>query len=241
MYALENSSPLGRLLEEISWEGDARPYREGGRGKENVLTVEVLTPLDYLPRRHFLGRVLSAAHGADEARDQVAKEIEEVEISMLPGDVLLGTSGVKVQPDATMISPSTFVLLEAKRIRTSAFQESQLAREFVAVLQESRERTPLLLLLMGSPPPVVVKGFAGRVGISDAIIERLPLVDARRDLNLSDDELIDRIPEVLAWITWDEIRTVVAQSRDHLEVAGEMAGTVRRLAGAAVSAIDWHS
>lgn len=28
---LVNDSPVGRLLEEISWEGNARPYRHGGR------------------------------------------------------------------------------------------------------------------------------------------------------------------------------------------------------------------
>ena len=241
MSELENSSPVGRLLEEISWEGNARPYREGGRGKENVLTVEALTPLDYLPRRHFLASALSAAHGADDARDLVVREIEDVVISMLPGDVVLGTSGVTVQPDTTMISPSTYVLLEAKRIRRSAFQADQLAREFVAVLQESRDRAPLLLLVMGSPPPVFVRGFAGRTVIADAIASRLPLVEARRDLKLSDRELIDRIPEVMAWVTWGEIREVVAQSRDQLEVGTDMAGTVRRLADAAIAAIDWHS
>jgi hypothetical protein len=42
-----NASVLGRLLEEISWEGaSVRRYRDGGRGHENVLTAEVLTALD---------------------------------------------------------------------------------------------------------------------------------------------------------------------------------------------------
>jgi hypothetical protein len=53
---------LGRLLTEISWKGSAtRNYRHGGRGR--VLTAEVLTALDYLPRSRFLGTALSAAHG----------------------------------------------------------------------------------------------------------------------------------------------------------------------------------
>ncbi|HEV8555564.1 MAG TPA: hypothetical protein VGR06_04100 [Actinophytocola sp.] len=57
---------VGRLLEELSWEGPrVRQYRFGGRGLENVLTAEVLTALDFLPRRGFLGAVLAAAHGAD--------------------------------------------------------------------------------------------------------------------------------------------------------------------------------
>jgi hypothetical protein len=34
---LKSPSPLGRLLEEISWEGNARHYRYGRRGFENGL------------------------------------------------------------------------------------------------------------------------------------------------------------------------------------------------------------
>lgn len=138
MTELENASPIGRLLEEISWEGNANPYRDGGRGKENVLTVEALTPLDYLPRQSFLGQILREAHGADQARTRVASEIEQAHISMLPGDIYLGQSEVNLQPDAIIVGPSSYVLIEAKRIRRSSFQENQLAREFVAVLQESR-------------------------------------------------------------------------------------------------------
>lgn len=51
--ALTNTSVLGRLLEEISWEGSrVREYRDGGRGRENVLTAEVLGHfLTFLVRR----------------------------------------------------------------------------------------------------------------------------------------------------------------------------------------------
>ena len=38
-------SAIGRLLDEISWEGNARKYRGGGLGRENVLTVEVFSAL----------------------------------------------------------------------------------------------------------------------------------------------------------------------------------------------------
>ena len=40
-------SAMGRLLEEISWEGNARKYRHGGRGLENVLTAEFFLALDF--------------------------------------------------------------------------------------------------------------------------------------------------------------------------------------------------
>ena len=120
MPQLENASPVGRLLEEISYEGNAKPYREGGRGRENVLMVETFTPLDYLPRTRFMGHVIRSAHGADEARRRVVEEIERAEISLLPGDVFLGHTGVHVQPDATILTPTTYVLVEAKRIRPSS-------------------------------------------------------------------------------------------------------------------------
>ena len=56
-----------------------------------------------------------------------------------------------------------------------------------------------------------------------------------------DTELVERIPEVLAWITWSEIREVVVRGRDQLQSESECAGTLRRLCDATVTAIDWHS
>ncbi|MEV6413229.1 hypothetical protein [Kribbella sp. NPDC051718] len=85
--ALANTSMLGRLLEEISWEGRlVRGYRNGGRGRENVLTAEVLGPLSYLPRSTFLAAVFRAAHGADETRELIAREAEEARITLLPDE-----------------------------------------------------------------------------------------------------------------------------------------------------------
>ena len=54
-------SAIDRLLDELSWEGNARKYRGGGRGLENVLTAEVFQALDFLPRDAFLGAVLRGA------------------------------------------------------------------------------------------------------------------------------------------------------------------------------------
>ena len=71
-----NVSVIGRLLEEISWEGSrVKQYREGGRGMENVLTAEVLLPLTYLPRAPFLAPVLRSAHGASAAVELAAAEL----------------------------------------------------------------------------------------------------------------------------------------------------------------------
>ena len=119
---LVNDSPVGRLLEEISWEGNARPYRHGGRGRENVLTTEVFALLDWLPRQAFLGAVLAAAHGADQVRSEAAAEVEAMTVSVLPGDVHgVRTDGAptpwSVQPDVRLESWRATVWVEAKRIR----------------------------------------------------------------------------------------------------------------------------
>lgn len=112
-HELTNASVIGRLLEEISWDGErVRVYRDGGRGRENVLTAEVLSPLSYLPRAHFLGEVLRSAHGAKDACQGAASEIEMAQLALLPDQSLLPGSTVVVQPDATIAMPNHFVLVE---------------------------------------------------------------------------------------------------------------------------------
>jgi hypothetical protein len=239
---LENSSIIGRLLDEISWEGNARKYRGGGRGKENVLTAEVFYPLSFLPRAAFLGEVVGQAHGADIARGRVAAEIEDALISLLHGDIPLADSTIRVQPDVLLTSPSTFTFVEAKRIRSSRFQADQLAREFVATLQRAGDRVPLFLVVLGSPPPVAVDKMPGRVQLGEAVTQRLGRVMPDLEPSSSIHELISRIPETLAWTTWAEIRTVLGANRDRFSGAPHgLAATVTRLCDAAMTAIDWHS
>ena len=107
-------SAIGRLLTELSWSGRSiRQYRHGGAGFENVLTAEVLQALDFLPRATFLGGVLDQAHGADEARKTLAEEIEQAEVTVLPGDLELNPAGhgkrtkVIVQSDASSTPSSS--------------------------------------------------------------------------------------------------------------------------------------
>lgn len=238
----ENSSIVGRLLDEISWEGNARRYRGGGRGKENVLTAEVFAPLDFLPRASFLGEVIARAHGADAARQRVVQEVESATLSFLPGDVSLRHSTIRVQPDAVLTSSSCYTFVEEKRIRPSRFQRDQLARELIATVQEAGDRVPLLLVVLGSPPPVLVDGIPGRVLLEDAISQRLDGVEAQRDAQPYREELIMCIPEVVAWTTWSDIRAVVAGNRNRFSTAPDsLAASVTRLCDAAITAIDWHS
>ena len=152
----------------FSWEGNASKYRDGGLGKENVLTAEVLQALDFLPREAFLGQVLRMAHGADLARAHAASDAEHLVFDVLPGDLVMPELAVRAQPDALLRSEHSFVFVEAKRIRTSAFQDEQLARELLLTTHHAAGRHPLLLLVLGAPPPIPVRGH-GRLGMADAV------------------------------------------------------------------------
>jgi hypothetical protein len=240
---LANSSVIGRLLEEVSWDGaNVRAYRDGGRGRENVLTAEVLSPLSFLPRDAFLGEILRRAHGPEEVCARVAAEVEDADITLLPDELVLGPHGIKVQPDAQLVSSHCYVMVEAKRIRPSSFQTEQLAREYVALLTAAGERLPLLLLILPGPPPLAVKGH-GRLDVQEAVMLRLADVLARTDGGAGSLEtLVARIPDVLAWVTWDEIRTLVGAGRDAFrEAPAGLGSTVERLCEAVTTAIDWHS
>ena len=238
-----NSSVIGRLLEEVSWDGvNVRAYRDGGRGRENVLTAEVLSPLSFLPRDTFLGELLRHAHGPGDVCARVAAEVEDADITLLPDELVLGPQGIKVQPDAQLISPNCYVMVEAKRIRRSSFQTEQLAREYVALLTAAGRKLPLLFLILSGPPPLAVKGH-GRLGIHEAVSLRLADVLARTDGQAGSFEtLAARIPDVFAWVTWDEVRTLVSAGRDAFRDApAGLDRTVERLCEAVTTAIHWHS
>ena len=243
------TSPLGRLLEEISWEGNARHYRAGGRGFENVLTAEVLQILEFLPRKAFLGRILRSTSGhASAAVAAMRQEVESIKFSILPGALMLkksqslGRAQLEVQPDAVLESPSVYCLVEAKRIRQAAFQPEQLAREYVAVVQTARERgrMPLLLLLLADRPPVPVKGV-GRIEIQDAVSRFLVPVLERTDEPTPHDDLVAKLGAVVAHTTWPAISADLGAARDECVSGNEsIDASLRRLVDSALNAIDWH-
>jgi len=237
-----NNSTLGRLLEEISWEvRSVRRYRSGGRGLENILTAEVLMPLDFLPRRAFLGAVIEAAHGADDARLVVASQIEAASISLLPEQVDLSPT-LGVQPDGFISTPDALVLVEAKRIKPNRFQTEQLAREFVTVHRAAAGRSPLLLLILGQEPPVRV-GSIGYLTVSEAIQRYLDSVLGRTlDHTLVLDDLRHAIPDSVAWITWQEVAVSIQRAAAAFEVPDpSTSAAISRLSSDALRAIAWHS
>ena len=114
-------SSIGRLLEEVSWEGNARTYRGGGLGRENVLTAEVFSAMDFLPREAFLGEIIRQTRGGSATpRDALVHAIENAAVTVLPGDVppadSQADSGIwRVQPDVLIESPSAVAFLLSRR------------------------------------------------------------------------------------------------------------------------------
>lgn len=238
-------SPVARLLEEISWER-ATAYREGGRGRENVLSAEVLMALDHLPRGHFLGSIVREAQGADETRMLLATEVEQAHLEFLPGDLAIspaaaGQRSVYTQPDALISSPSVYLLIEAKRIRSSSFQPKQLAQELLAVLQHAGARRPLILLL-GVEQPVLVRG-SSRMTINDAVSRSMAaVVEESGNRQWEPQELTAMVNEVFCWISWPRIDGVVRRQAAAFESSDpSVQASVRRLAQSITSAIAWHS
>lgn len=239
---------LARLLTEISWYGaSVRKLRNGGRGLELALTAETLQALDFLPRKAFFGAVLAAAHGAERARSRLVEEIEEARFTLLPGDHFLGARGADrpgallVQPDGIIETPSTYTVVEVKRIRPSPFRPEQLAREFVLSLEQAGGRTPLLLLILGAPPPVTVAKH-GKLTIPDGIALHLQSVLERSGtVSPTVEEALSRIPEIVCWVTWHEVAAVVEAVRQAIRPADEsVRGCIDRLATVVTRSIERH-
>lgn len=235
-----NSSPIGRLLEEISSEGNARPYRQGGRGRENVLTTEVFLALDFLPRSAFMGAVLRAATGADEARTAIVHELESATVELLPGDIQpVDAAGTSVswttQPDVLIEGRQAICLVEAKRIRSATFRVKQVVRTLMALEYIAQGRDGLVLLVVAKPPPISVLG-RGRLEIADAV--ELGLTELAPD---EAERLRAFAKQSIAWVTWEQISgaTISALSAVTL-VDASVAGSVGRTAQSIVRAIEWH-
>jgi hypothetical protein len=244
-------SPLGRLLVHISWEYSVnKGYREGGRGVENVLTAEIVQALDALPREYFLAELVKRCHGgADETRARLVGQAEEAELVFLPGSTYLRPSlqshsaSIGVSPDVFIDSSAVYAFVEVKRAREPvAFQAEQLARQYVTVCRDAGAKRPLLLLVLPREPPVPVQG-QGRKSIRAAIADDLAGVLSKFEAPVIDGESLSRgIEDIVAWITWPEVRSLFAQQVDGLSCElPSVRRAMTRVATGAVAAIDWHS
>jgi hypothetical protein len=192
-------SPIRQLLDEISWEGNARKYRGGGVGNENVMTTEVFHALDLLPRPHFMAAVLGDVRGGSGPRLQaLGADADAMAVEVLPGDLKTDDGQVTVQPDVLLSSDSTFIFVEAKAPSNRAsFQPEQLARELVVTRDHARGRIAVLLLILGTEPPIALRG-QGRRSVEDAITHGLGSL-AARGLETSKGK-VD-----VCWTTWQRI------------------------------------
>jgi hypothetical protein len=131
--------------------------------------------------------------------------------------------------------------LEAKRIRSSSFQPEQLAREYVLALREAGPRTPILLLILGTAPPVRVTKH-GKLSLPDAISLYLDSVLAKAENHSFTPEYARRIVgDVVCWVTWHEISTVVQAQCDAFYTADlSIKACINRLASSVTRAIEWH-
>ena len=234
---------IGRLLAEVSWE-DATQYHNGGRGRENVLTAEVFQSLDFLPRADFLGGALCTAQGATEAVQALVQEAATADITTLPGDIFLATkSELRVQPDAIIESESVYCLVEAKRIKGGSFQAEQLAREYLAVLQEAERKglKPLLLLVLGETPPVRIRK-GGRMDIATGVTNSLQTVRSRCEHSFAEMETLNaNVDTVIAFTTWGAVEQAIRSALLEFDsTAGPAGVSVRRLAENALKALAWH-
>lgn len=242
-------SILGRLLYEISWEGNAtKNYRMGGEGRENVLTADVLQILDYLPRKYFLGPVINAMHEAESTRKIIVSEIEKATLDMLPFSVLLRPSEKSwqkqcaVQPDGFLESPSVYCFIEIKRLRTTQFMERQLARELVATVVMAKEKAPLLMLIVPKKPPFSVK-HNGKLLISEAVDLYIDEVvnSEVQGCEISADVFRNLVSNVICWITWDELLLCIKRQLDlFLNESESVQYSVKRMVNKLDSVIEWH-
>ena len=134
------------------------------------------------------------------------------------------------------------MLVEAKRIRRSSLQAHQLPRELTALIRQAGKRSRLLLPILGDPPPVAVAG-RGRLPLHDALLADLGDVLARTpEVDWTVQTLAERLPEIVAWTTWDEIATLIRRQAELFRSAPDgLAGTVKRLNAAVTQTIEWHS
>lgn len=206
------------------------------------MTAEVFGALDFLPRDDFLGEVLRQASGGSEAaKSAVADAVEEATVTVLSGDLqprYLDESPTpwRVQPDVTIESDDICCLVEAKRIRAASFQRDQLLRTLMALRTCAHDRTPLLLLVTGQPPPLPVSGL-GRLQPLEAVDEGLA------DLPVAERPSLQQLAaEGLVWTTWSDITTITRNAADGwapAEPSGH--GSVQRLAGVITASVARHS
>src|SRR5690606_10544575 len=143
-------------------------------------------------------------------------------------------SQVRVQPDVLLSSESSLVFVEAKAVKRASFQPSQLGRELLVTRDHSKGRRAVLLLVLGSAPPVAVRGL-GRMAIEEAIaLGAAELVERGLDGTSAGVDV--------CWTTWRSISETVSNSAAvFTNPDPSVVAAVRRQASVLQAAINVHS
>ncbi len=251
MQCDSQTTAIGRLMEVLSWYGKSiRLLRGHGQGIEDVLTTEVIQALDLLPRSYFLARVLEECAGpAGNARTMLVDAAEALRVEAHADRYYLNPSqkthqaAVAVDPDAVLESTEVIAFVEAKRIaKGAAFQPEQLARQYFVLTREARGRAACLLLLLGTEPPVKVRGTPGRVDPVEAIRETLPAVYHESEQHpLTLEALLDEVEGHLLWTTWEMVEGVVASAiKDFSSRSKSVDASVARVARPILGCVERH-
>lgn len=132
---------------------------------------------------------------------------------------------------------SAFVLVEAKRLRRSSFQADQLAKELILAAEHARDRHPVLLLVLGAPPPIRVQGH-GTLSIEDAVRVGQERISARHGRQVAAPNPLDTV----AWTTWAEIGAQVEAALQTYDNPDESTyNAVARVARTVADALQVHA
>ena len=88
---------------------------------------------------------------------EVAAQIEDCELSVLPPQLTMHPVRPAGQPEALLGTAGGLCARGSQGIRRACFQREQLARDYLTIIREARTRDPVLLVILGSPPPVTAE------------------------------------------------------------------------------------
>ena len=169
------------------------------------------------------------------------EDAENANLFVLPGECWVEAPHARcnqIQPDVIIDGRNSFILIEAKGIKSGAFLRHQLAREFLFLLGKSGERNPFLLAITAKPPPFSIPKL-GKLTIKEAIEKGLP---NELDAGIDASPFVERINESVGWLTWTEVKEIVStQAKSFRCDCGSTERAVRRLSLQIVSSIEWHS
>jgi len=111
----------------------------------------------------------------------------------------------------------------------------------VLALRDAGPRTPILLLILGTAPPVRVTKH-GRLSLQEAVSLYLDAVLAKAENHsFTPEHARSIIGDVICWVTWHEISTVIQAQCDAFHTTDlSLKACINRLASSITAAIDWH-